>query len=1183
MTSVNKFFTKQLECYNFYKNDSRLFYVAKQYSYINDVKKECYGFSYNAYSTLKDFIKYSKKLSYKDRNLYEQIKYECTEYYDIDGDINIEYYKNTSYNNIIKDFLNMRTEWGKVNTYDNSDIDIEKDVFVLVSTNPEQKKSIHITIRNGFVFKSTLDHKKYATDFEKFLENKDCPIKIDKSVYNTSSNFRTIGQHKIGSDRVLIRSDFNKLSLECDEELFYNSNVSPEIDNVNTTGFISKQTFESSKEFESYKSFVLNFVNVEQETKRVKIKKEDITKLLKCDVLKLIELLAKNIDEGTHYLCDKETKNKVVYDVWKNIVFASMNSLSNEEEQETAFTILFPLYRNNKNLSFNQELKAFTNNSENYDGMNISCLHSWCRELPEYKELFNDIVDTVNELIPKQKSYSDIKKITKKRRTDEEQQKLEDINDSVLNKQINSLFIYNENQYIKKEIVPDSVEFVQDITFPEGFRCIGLHAGLGRGKTSSIIRYIKTLPKNAKVLVLSPRITFTENICVEYNEKLAKDEQFVNYISWRKSGKKQKLLNFENKVIISMEGLHYMEGFQPDLLIIDECNANLISHVSIETNGKNIDTNMYQLKRFLDYSKKVIVADAFLGSKVCNFFTDLQIPLFVYKYLRKLERKDAVFLPPLDKEVLKELKSKYTGEELEKKLYDEDPIVKKMEKLLSENKKVYSFFSTKTKLESIERGFSKRYDCLFYSGVSQNKIPDNLNDEWSKKDLIGTTCTITVGINHDRKNVFNTKIIDFSSSSKNYVSDSIQSHYRVRHIIDNEIYVQVRDNHIASNYPINIDKLEEQMKHKFNWYQNTNKCFQNIPDYIRNLIKHNYIENQLSQVAPTKMMVKYLEDCNYNIVQELSVIDKEEIEEPIDEEKEEIEEKEPEERVNLLREFAKDCPNFIRFKELEDEKMKRKLTQKELNEMDKYWFINMYTGGTVRGIKETNLPTIALAYRLWCAKFSGNKALRAMRLEKKVLSGIITIEELVEKRFDKSQFAEIQHSDIIKVSRVLEVCKKLGLKHSNDTDTVITQDTMDDFYNEAHNQYDEIRKDMQIQDKRKDKSGEITSKQFTGLIKGCFSESEQSLCNLKVHDTISKQINGKQKRKNTYKLVSNGCTVKEAGMINYNVDCVNYGADYKYDNLIYDDCARDLYDNMDIRERDEGGEPITPLKRLLKK
>ena len=77
----------------------------------------------------------------------------------------------------------------------------------------------------------------------------------------------------------------------------------------------------------------------------------------------------------------------------------------------------------------------------------------------------------------------------------------------------------------------------------------------------------------------------------------------------------------------------------------------------------------------------------------------------------------------------------------------------------------------------------------------------------------------------------------------------------------------------------------------------------------------------------------------------------------------EIDEKDPEERVNLLREFAKDCPNFIRFKELEDEKTKRKLTQKELNEMDKYLFIDMYTGGTVRGIKETNLPTIALAYR----------------------------------------------------------------------------------------------------------------------------------------------------------------------------------------------------------------------------
>jgi hypothetical protein len=66
---------------------------------------------------------------------------------------------------------------------------------------------------------------------------------------------------------------------------------------------------------------------------------------------------------------------------------------------------------------------------------------------------------------------------------------------------------------------------------------------------------------------------------------------------------------------------------------------------------------------------------------------------------------------------------------------------------------------------------------------------------------------------------------------------------------------------------------------------------------------------------------------------------------------------------DLIKEFAKDCPNLFRFKELEKEKTIRKLTQKELNEIDKYCFIQMYTGGTIKGHRGISLPTIALAYR----------------------------------------------------------------------------------------------------------------------------------------------------------------------------------------------------------------------------
>ena len=801
--------------------------------------------------------------------------------------------------------------------------------------------------------------------------------------------------------------------------------------------------------------------------------------------------------------------------------------------------------------------------------------------------------------------YQKIKKKVKNRRTKKEQEFLESVNNKILDKQIESLFSYKNNHFINKEIIPESQEFVKDIVFPKGYRCVGIHAGLGRGKTSALIRKVQSLPENAKVLILSPRITFSKNICAEYNSKLDEKRQFTCYLDYRKSGESQKKLNFLNKIVMSMEGIHYLESYTPDLLIVDEVNANLISHVSVETNGKNIDNNLYQFKRMLEFSKKVVVADAFIGSKVCNFFTDLKIPIHIYKYMRKLDRKDAVFLEPVHPDVRKAIKTqKKDKKEISKAIYNCSNSFHLLKRFLSEGKKIHAFFSTRSSLE-IQQGLSSNYNCLFYSGVTQNEIPDDLNDVWSEKDLIANTCTITVGINHDRENVFHTKLINFQSSSKNNISDAIQSHYRIRNIISDKIYVEVIEDTIIKNFPVNIQELDEKLQHKVKWYSKLNKLFSAVPDYINNLIKNNYIENQLSQTASKKMMIRYLKDCNYNIVSGCEL--EEELKKELDYEDElknsdddlknsddEIDyedelkngddeltlEDEKEERVNLLKEFAKNCPNFCRFKELETQKMKRRLTEKELGELSKYWFINMYTGGTIKGIREANLPTVALAYRLWEAKFSGNKTLRAMRLEKKVLNGIITIEELLEKRFDKSQYAELQSGDIIKVRRILEVCNKLGLKHSNDTQTIITQESIDKFYDEAYEHYDDIRKDMNLEDRRKDKE-KVNQKQFTGLIKGCFTNCESSLCTMKLHKSERKKVKGKVVRKNTYKLYPNEQIHNEMYENNIDVKEENENGGYYQENE-YSNVSEMIYDNLDIRERDDDDQ-VAPSKRLLKR
>jgi hypothetical protein len=1131
------------------ENPDWRFFIAQDFTYGEKSSKQ-----YSGFKSIEDFFEFEKGLH--EKCCYETLKdgNQLIEIYDIDGDFSQDAFQDKDGNPIsdeelISTFIDARIDF-QTDTY--PDIPLCYNNFLIKKTDdPTGKKlSLHVLIRNGYKFNDIIHLKNHVNAFQKYYKGV-YKVQIDSSIYSRNRLIRILGHHKIGQNkRFSYRYKYHSIrNQNCSRKLFFASYLEGNEKCYPTCTDKSKETEEDKQNREIMQQIQL-----------------ECTKLGDEDVKRLVELILETVDDENSQLCDPQIKNKMNYGQWWRFIVTVFNCCEEENTAKYLYKILFYYYRHCDTIDYNDYYNTLFSKKGEYNQLTINSLHYYARENLKYKEIFQNQIAEFKEKILKVTSedYEKIKKTRKDRRTKDQQKFLDNVNNKILDRQIENLFTYRNNEIIKKEIVPDSVRYVKDIIFPEGYRCVGIHAGLGCGKTSSLIRKVKEMPENAKVLILSPRITFSKNICAEYNSQLDDKRQFTCYLDYRKNGKNQKEMNFLNKIVMSMEGMHYLESFTPDLLIIDEVNANLISHVSVETNGKNIDNNIYQFKRLLEFSKNVVVADAFLGSKVCNFFTDLKIPLHVYKYERKLDRKDAVILKSVDKDVKKAIKEKITNIQKQKEqIYNISQSQKLISKLLKQGKKLHAFFSTRSKLE-LQQKLSSNYNCLFYSGVSQNEIPDNLNETWSEKDLIANTCTITVGINHDRQNVFYTKLINFQSSSKNNVSDAIQSHYRVRNIIDDKIYVEVDEDSVFNNTPINIDELNERLEHKVEWYSKLNKNFSAVPEYLNNLIKHNYIENQLSQKASLKMMIRYLKDCNYNIVYDVEIQDSDD---ESDESDEKVDEDEDCEEVNLLKEFAKNCPNFIRFKELEDQKLKRKLTEKELEEMNKYWFINLYTGGTIKGIQETKLPTIALAYRLWKAKFSGNKTIRAMRLEKMVLNGIITIEELVEKRFDKTQFAELQSGDIMRVKRILEVCNKLGLKHSNDTETIITQESIDDFYEQAHEEYDEIRRDMNLQDKRKTKE-DINSKQFTGLIKGCFTNCESSLCTMKLHKSERKKVKGKVVRTNTYKLYPND-KIQAEMIINNRIVREQNEMKGDYEEIQYQNVSQMIYDNLEIRDSEE--------------
>jgi hypothetical protein len=1080
-------------------------------------------------------------------NFYELIKDgDCIEYYDIDG-----YYTNPIFCNdngdplsdeeILRNFIDARIEFGVEIEDDFGSYPVkDSDVYVVRTPDPSGKKaSLHIYIRNGMKFRNNHTHlKSFVRKFRDFCLDYNRKVEIDVSVYSKNRLLRMINNYKFGQpERKGVRLfTFNYKSYSCHKNMFYVTYLEPELQ-------------------KSQSAYYPSFEDEKKPSKPLTKEEIDLLKVENDELKTLVGLITESIDGEYSSICDKEYPNKLGYENWRNLIFGVWTCCKDEKEKIYYYNILKDFYRHIHDIDEESKLKHLLN--YDYKQITIKSLHYLARQNKDYNKHFGYITEKLRD-----KRYTDIKSKRKDRRTRVEQNYLDRINEEMVNKQINSLFQMNNNKYVKVQKISKDVNWVKNIQFPEGYRCIGIRAGLGRGKTSSLIRYVNKLGDNAKVLILSPRITFTKNITAEYNSKLKTKDKFISYLEYREKSKNLKGLNFHNKIVVSMESIHYLSSFTPDLLIIDEINANLVSHLS-KTNGENINNNVYEFIRMITYSKQVVIADAFLGSKALTYFTDLKMPIFVYDYKTNLDKRNAYILPNIDPEVKEALAKKCdeSGLSFRDHIYTNDSMFIKLKELLEEDKNVYMFNSIRTKQEFYEKTLGEKYKCMFYSGMKDNKIPDDLNEEWTKYNLVSTTSTITVGCNQDKEH-FNTCLLDFSSASNNLISDAIQAHYRVRNLIDNDIYVKVENDKSPwlEGFPINLESRKEKMETKLKFYQEQYKAFEKSPEVITNLYLNNYLEKQLSINNTEKLMKRYLTECNYNIVEMKSNNDM-----IIDGDlKKEIE------ITDIIRELVDNTPNQYRVSELEKLKLIRKLTDSERDELDRFWFTSIYTGNTPTGYRDIKLPVVALAYSIWKTQFNGKKYIKSLRYEKMLLDGKITLSDLVEKRWDKMTFAELHSSDLIKLSRVIYTCKKLGLKHMNDTETIIPQEKMDEFYEEAKHEYDNFKLDMGLKDRRKDKNKEITIDDFERLIKSVFTNSP-NFCKLENVNKKRITIKGKKITKKDFKLTHNG-------KISESIDIVNDSLiDSKIHDLLTEENIKDLFDVLKLKDDEK------THKRLLEK
>ena len=480
MTSFYKGKSSQQKSFD--ENPDWRFFIAQDFTYGEKKPSK----KYSGFKSIEDFFKFEKGLD--EKCCYETLKdgNQLIEIYDIDGDFDLTDFQDKDGNPITDDeliqtFIDARMDFQEDNY---PDIPIHYNNFLIKKTDdPTGKKlSLHIIIRNGYKFNDIIHLKNHVNAFQKYC-NGLYKVHIDSSIYSRNRLIRILGHHKIGQEkrfsyRYKYHSMFNQ---NCSRKLFFASYL--EGDEKCYPTCIDEKTEEDKQNKEIMKQIQLECTKSDDE-----------------DVKKLVELILENVDDENSQLCDPQIKNKMNYGQWWRFIVTVFNCCQEENTAKYLYSILFDYYRHCDNIDYNDYYNTLYSKKGEYNLLTINSLHYYARENLKYEEIFQKQITEFNEKFSK--TFQEIKKIRKDRRTTEQQKILDNVNNRILDKQIENLFTYRNNEFIKKEIVPDSVRYVKDIVFPEGYRCVGIHAGLGCGKTSSLIRKVKEMPENAKVLIL---------------------------------------------------------------------------------------------------------------------------------------------------------------------------------------------------------------------------------------------------------------------------------------------------------------------------------------------------------------------------------------------------------------------------------------------------------------------------------------------------------------------------------------------------------------------------------------------------------------------------------------------------------------------------------------------------------
>lgn len=641
-------------------------------------------------------------------------------------------------------------------------------------------------------------------------------------------------------------------------------------------------------------------------------------------------------------------------------------------------------------------------------------------------------------------------------------------------------WIKQDNFIVQKTIIKQD-RYVGDDIYEQQITLI--KAGLGRGKTTSFIKHINNT-KYKNIICLTPRRTFATSLCNRLNNETTRKFKLYTDKCFDISG-----------LVIQAESLHKIQDIKfgdDTLIIIDECESFLQQMTSTTTHKSNHQTNFDVFLRMLDC--KCIFMDAFLSNKTLTYLNDCNKKYTVYDYI----------LPPDARHAIEIMPNSEVQENGKIKVEYYEPFCKKMMSLISQGKKGYIFIACKKYLEffinSLNGTFPNLKKAIYYA--DKKDCLKDVNQSWSKIDLVICNSALTIGVNFDIENHFDFIGCFTQASVSNLVRDIFQSFYRIRHV--HQLYYAVDPTlyNFNLNTTTNIIEIKKQFSNTNFWFiQHYNNYFpSNIPISkiyelaIFNLFVNATLESALSVKDIKKEFNKYLKICGYILSEnnepiiEVKIINNNN---SFDESYNSIPEITQQDYYRLLNDqFRKPSDTLI---------------------LEKYVFQQTIWFNKLNSFKISNMWNLFIE----CGEFK--KKLRNISYEKSLQDKTIAINIIV------SHSLPILASKMsLKLEIVNNITQWLGLKNSYDTTSPIKQDDkiIELFKNNVKKIYDIFK----LRDQRKTKDGKFMNGNFDNMdfynvitiTNQVFSKWGYST--IKRGKKILKTINGKRVNITDYKV-----------------------------------------------------------------